>query len=270
MIRLVASDLDGTLLNNEWQISPQNSAAIRQTVAKGVKVTLATGRMAASTRKYAEQLGLDVPLITYHGALVEQALSGEVLYRKVVPVELAAELLEILVKKGVHTQFFIKDRVFVRKHNAYSEYYSRMSGLQVEETDIYKLLQKEPEGCEKILCIAEEEDLPKIVVELKEIYGDRLHFTSSSPNFFDMLNPEVNKGAALKALAERWEIKASEVLACGDSQNDIEMLSYAGIGVAMENAHPELKKIADYITASNEQDGVAKALVKFVLGQEER
>lgn len=270
MIRLVASDLDGTLLNNEWQISPQNSAAIRQTVAKGVKVTLATGRMAASTRKYAEQLGLDVPLITYHGALVEQALSGEVLYRKVVPVEQAAELLEILVKKGVHTQFFIKDRVFVRKHNAYSEYYSRMSGLQVEETDIYKLLQKEPEGCEKVLCIAEEEDLPKIVAELKEIYGDRLHFTSSSPNFFDMLNPEVNKGAALKALAERWEIKASEVLACGDSQNDIEMLSYAGIGVAMENAHPELKKIADYITASNEQDGVAKALVKFVLGKEER
>lgn len=266
MIRLVATDLDGTLLNQEWKISPRNIQAIRQAVENGVKVTLATGRMAVATRRYAHELGLDVPIITYHGALVEQAISGEVLYRKVVPVELAAEIVEHLLMKGIHTQIFIKDRVFVRKANAYSDEYGKISSLKVEEADVYKLLQKEPEGLEKILCIGEVDVLKKVEDELKEIYGEKLHFTSSKANFFDMVHPEVNKGTALKALSDQWEIQADEVMALGDSINDKEMITFAGIGVAMENAHPEIKKIANHITSSNREDGVAKAIEKFVLG----
>lgn len=264
MIRLVATDLDGTLLNEEWKISPGNIRAIRQAVENGVKVTLATGRMAAATRGYAHELGLDVPIITYHGALVEQALSGEVLYRKVVPVELAAEIVEYLLKKDMHTQIFIKDRVFVRKANEHSKAYSKMAGLRVEEADIYKLLEKEADGVEKILCIGEEDELKRAGEELKSIYAQKLHFTSSSFNFFDMIHPEVNKGSALKALADQWGIRPEEVMAVGDSLNDREMITYAGIGVAMENAHPEIKKIADFITFSNREDGVAKAIEKFV------
>lgn len=267
MIRLVATDLDGTLLNQEWKISPGNIRAVRQAVGNGVKVTLATGRMAAATRRYARELGLDVPIITYHGALVEQALSGEVLYRKVVPVELAAEIVEYLLKKGIHTQIFLKDRVFVRKVNAYSEEYSKMSNLKVEEADVYKLLEKEPEGLEKILCIGEERVLNRAADELRQAYAGKLHFTSSRDNVFDMIHPEVNKGTALKALADQWEIRPEEVMAIGDSLNDREMIAYAGIGVAMENAHPELKKIADYITSSNREDGVAKAIERFVLAE---
>lgn len=265
MIRLVASDLDGTLLNQEWKISPANIRAIRQAVAKGTRVTLATGRMAAATRGYARELGLDVPLITYHGALVEQALSGEILYRKVVDRELAAEIVEYLLQRDIHTQIFIKDRVFTRKTNDYSEYYGRMAGVPVEEADIYKLIEKEPEGLEKILCIGDDDLLNRVEEELKKVYSGRLHFTSSNINFFDMTHPEVNKGSALRALAEGWGIDAREVMAVGDSLNDKEMLIYAGLSVAMANAHPEIRKIADYITASNLEDGVAKAIEKYVL-----
>lgn len=265
MIRLVATDLDDTLLNQEWKISSSNIQAIRQAVKQGVKVTLATGRMAVSSRKYAREMGLDVPIITYHGALVEQALSGEVLYRKVIETDLAAEVVENLLKKEIHTQIYIKDRVFVSKVNAYSEAYGKMASVAVEEADLFKLLEKEPEGLEKILCIGEEIELKKAGDELRKIYADRLHFTSSKAHFFDMIHPDVNKGAALKALADGWNIKQEEVMAIGDSINDREMITYAGIGVAMGNAHPEIKRIADYITASNGEDGVAKAIEKFIL-----
>jgi len=265
MIKLIASDLDGTLLNDEWKISPRNIEAIRQAVEKGVKVTLATGRMAAATRKYARELGLDVPIITYHGALVEQALSGEVLYRKVVPVELAAEIIDHLLKKDIHTQVFIKDKVYVRQSNAYSEAYGKMNSLQVEEVDFEKLLREEPEGMEKILCIGEEDVLKRVADELSGTYAGKLHFTSSKANFFDMIHPEVNKGNALKALADQWGIMANEVMACGDSLNDSEMITYAGIGVAMKNAHPQIISIASYVSSSNCEDGVAEAIEKFVL-----
>lgn len=267
LIRLVATDLDGTLLNHEWKISRNNIQAIRQALVLGVKVTLATGRMAISSRKYAREIGLDVPIITYHGALVEQALSGEILYRKVVPVELAAEIVEWLHKKDIHTQIFIKDRVFTRKANDHSEAYAKMSGVRVEEADLFKLLEQEPEGLEKILCIGGEDLLKSTSEELKEIYGNRLHFTSSNPYFFDMIDKEVHKGNALKALSERFNIRPEEVMAIGDSINDTEMITFAGLGIAVENAHPSIKKVADYITASNNQDGVAKAIHKFILAK---
>jgi len=265
MIKLVATDLDDTLLNQEWKISPRNVQAIRQAVKQGVKVTLATGRMAFSCRHYARELGLDVPIITYHGALVEQGLSGEVLYRKVIDTDLAAEIVENLLKKRIHTQIYIKDRVFVTKANAYSEAYGKMASVIVEEADVFKLLQKEPDGLEKILCIGDEAELRKAAEELQQNYAQRLHFTSSKTNFFDMIHPEVNKGTALKALAEQSGILQQEVMAIGDSLNDREMITYAGIGVAVENARVEIKEIADYITASNREDGVAKAIEKFVL-----
>lgn len=266
MIKLIATDLDDTLLNREWKISPHNIRAIRQAVDKGVKVTLATGRMALSSRKYARELGLDVPIITYHGALIEQGLSGEVLYRKVVPADLAGEIVEKLLGRGIHTQIFIKDRVFVHKANDYSAAYSKMASVVVEEADVMKILGKEPEGLEKILCIAEEETLRKISEEYREIYGDKLHFTSSKAHFFDMIHKDVNKGSALKALCDQYGIQREEVMAIGDSINDTEMITFAGLGVAMANAHPNIKEIADYITESNNEDGVGKAIEKFILG----
>lgn len=265
MIKLVATDLDDTLLNHEWKISKRNILAIRQAVDIGVKVTLATGRMAVSTRRYARELGLDVPIITYHGALIEQGLSGEVLYRKVVPTDLAADIVENLLKRDVHTHIFIKDRVFTQKTNQYSDFYCKMAGVLVEEVDILKVLEKEPEGLEKILCIGEESALKQTSEDLKEIYRDRLHFTSSKPYFFDMVDKDVNKGTALKALSEQYNIRPDEIMAIGDSINDTEMITFAGLGVAVENAHPNIKKIATHITASNNRDGVAKAIEKFVL-----
>jgi len=267
LIRLIATDLDDTLLNEEWKISEGNARAIRRSLEKGVKVTVATGRMAVSAREYARELGLDIPIITYHGALIEQSLSREVLYRKAIPSNLAAEILGNLQDRRIYTQVHLKDRVFTNasRNNEYSELYHRMTGIEIEKTDYLDLLQRESDGVEKIICIAEEEVLEDIADKYKKIYEGRVNFTSSRKNFLEIIDKEVNKATALKALADRWGIRREEIMALGDSPNDREMIIYAGVGVAVENAHPEIRKVADYITCSNREDGVARAIERFVL-----
>jgi len=265
LIRLVAIDLDETLLDNDWHISEGNMEAIRRAVAKGVMVTLATGRMAVSARKYAGQLGLDVPIITCNGALIEHCLSGEIIYHQVIPSGLAAGIMQQLQAKGVYTQVFIKDEVFTDKRNQYSRAYEEMTGIKIQEEDVLQILRQEPEGAEKILCISDEAYLQAATADLRRIYADRLHFTRSKPFFLDMMDIKVNKGSALRALAADYGILPEEIIAIGDNINDREMLMFAGIGVAMGNAHRELKEIADDITASNVEDGVAKVFEKFVL-----
>lgn len=266
-IRLVAMDLDDTLLRDDWTISPRVLKAIQKAQAQGVKMTIATGRMPISTRPYAEQLGLDVPVITYHGAMIQQVLSGDILFRRVIPSALAAEIVEDVADRGVYAQVYIKDRVITPELNDWSREYERISSVRIEEADLSILLALEPEGVEKILLMGEEADLDQLAPLLKQQYGEKVHLAKSKPCFLEMTDGSVNKGVALAALAEHYGIDQSEVMAIGDSFNDLEMINYAGLGVAMGNARPEIRDRADIITTSNEEDGVAEAIERYVLDE---
>ncbi|UWG97145.1 Cof-type HAD-IIB family hydrolase [Dehalobacter sp. DCM] len=265
MIKLIAMDLDDTLLNDEGCISEENKEAVRRAVAQGVKVTLATGRMAFSARKHARELCLDVPIITYNGALIEQAGNAEIIYRKVIPPALGAEIVRRLYPKEIHTQVFIKDNVYTYRANQHSEAYEKMTGIRIITTDLVALLENEPEGADKIQCIGEEHALMTATEEVSRLYADRLHFTTSRAHYMDIIEKSVNKGNALKVLAEQLGILPEEVMAIGDNHNDMEMICYAGTGVAMGNALEELKEIADYVTLSNQENGVAHAIERFAL-----
>lgn len=264
-IRLVAMDLDDTLLRDDWTISPRVVKAIQKAQLQGVKMTIATGRMPISTRPYAEQLGLDVPVITYHGAMIQQALSGDILFRRVIPSALAAEIVQDVAGRGVYTQIYLKDRVITQELKDWSFEYARISNVRIEEVDLSILLSQEPEGVEKILLMGEEADLDQLAPLLRQTYGERVNITKSKPYFLEMTDGSVNKGVALAALAEHFGINQSEVMAIGDSFNDLEMINYAGLGVAMGNARPEIQERADVITTSNEDDGVAVAIERYVL-----
>ena len=264
-IRLVAMDLDDTLLRDDWTISPAVKEAIQAAQAQGVKMTIATGRMTISTRPYAEQLGVDIPVITYHGAMVQQILSGEILYRQVIASPLAAEIVAELLAQGIHVQIYIKDRVIVQQENEWSRLYARIASVEFEQANLAETLDQEPDGVEKILLMGEEQDLDKLAVTLRQRYGQDIHFTKSKPYFLELTDIRVNKGAALAALAERFGIAREEIMAIGDSYNDLEMIEYAGLGVAMGNARPEIQRRADVVTASNEEDGVAQAIRDYVL-----
>ncbi|MHB1652401.1 MAG: Cof-type HAD-IIB family hydrolase [Desulfitobacteriaceae bacterium] len=264
-IRLIAMDLDDTLLRNDLTISPRVVRAIRQARERGIVTTIATGRTPASMRQYAEQLGIDVPVITFHGALIQQVLSGEVLFRRVVASPLAHEIVKGLLKNGVHVQLYIRDRVLVQEESKWSEEYGRMSGVLIEQAELLDVLAQEKLGAEKILLIGEEQDLDLLAPSLQERYGHGVHLTKSKPHFLEMIDSSVNKGVALEALAKRYGIAQEEVMAMGDSYNDLEMIRYAGLGVAMGNARSEVREVADIVTSTNEEDGVAEAIERYVL-----
>jgi len=264
-IRLVAMDLDDTLLRDDWTVSPRAMQAIRAAQKQGVKITIATGRMALSAKPYVEQLGVDIPVITYHGALVSQVLSGEILFRRAIPSQLAWEMVQDIAARGFYAQVYLRERVVVPKATEWTQEYAKIAKVEIEEVDLEKVLAAEPEGVEKILAIDEEPKLDSLAPALIERYGREIHFTKSKPFFLEMTEISVNKGVALAALAERFGIAREEVMAIGDSLNDLEMIRYAGLGVAMGNARPEVRKVADVITATNQEDGVAQAIERYVL-----
>jgi len=264
-IRLVAMDLDDTLLRDDWTISPRVVKVIQKAQAQGVKMTIATGRMPISARPYAEQLELDVPVITYHGAMIQQVISGDILFRRVIPSSIASEIVRDVGGRGVYAQVYLKDRVIAQTLNDWSQEYARIASVHIEEADLSSLLSQEPEGVEKILFIADESDLDRLVPLLCKRYGEKVHITKSKPHFLEIIEGSVNKGVALASLAKRFGIAQHEVMAIGDSLNDLEMIKYAGVGVAMGNARPEIKELADIVTVTNEEDGVAEAIERYVL-----
>ncbi|WP_019851468.1 Cof-type HAD-IIB family hydrolase [Desulfitobacterium sp. PCE1] len=264
-IKLVATDLDDTLLRDDLTLSERVIEAIRQAREQGVYVTFATGRMPASARLYAEQLGLDVPIITYNGAMIQEAISRKILYRKVIPVALAREVIGFLLREKVHFHMYREDRVFVQEMNEWSQAYGQKIRVTVEEADLMTILEEEKEGVEKIIAFGSPEELAELRQKLCRELPDRLHLTSSKPYFLEMNHQEVNKGNTLLTFAEGLGIKREEVMAIGDSLNDMEMIRCAGLGVAMANALQEVKDAADVVTASNEEDGVAKAIEEYVL-----
>lgn len=264
-IKLVATDLDDTLLRDDLTISQRVIEAIRQAREQGVYVTFATGRMPASARPYAEQLGLDVPIITYNGAMIQESISRKILYRKVIPVDLARKLVEFLLDQGVHLHMYREDHVYVQKMNDLSKAYAQKTRVPVEEADLREMLKKENDGVEKIIVFGPPEELKFWQEKIQEKFPNKLHLTSSKPYFLEMNHPEVNKGNTLLTFAQGLGIKQEEIMAIGDSLNDIEMIRCAGLGVAMENARQEVKEAAKVVTTSNEEDGVALAIEKYVL-----
>jgi len=258
-------DLDDTLLRDDWTISSRVIRAIQEAQAQGVKMTIATGRMSISARPYVEQLGLDVPVITYHGAMIQHVLSGDILFRKVIPSAVAAEIIRYVLERGVYAQVYLKNRVITTELNKWSREYARIASVTFETEDLLSLLSREPEGVEKILLMAEEVELDRLAPLLRQHYGEKVHITKSKPCFLEMTDCSVNKGVALAALAERLGIAQADVMAIGDSFNDLEMIKYAGLGVAMGNARAEIKEQADIVTVTNEEDGVAEAIERYVL-----
>ena len=264
-IKLVALDLDDTLLAPNLRISQESIRSIQKVRQQKVRITISTGRMFLSALPYAMQLGIDVPLITYQGALVKNSLSGEVLYYKPVPGELAYEIMNIFKDCGVHYHSYFDDRLVMETLSEEGKAYSLLAG--VEATVVNDLAESlETNDAMKIMAISrDEEKLLAMERHLKSSYADKLHITRSKPHFLEVMHPEADKSKALEVIARHYKIDREEVMAIGDSYNDMEMIKWAGVGVAMGNAVQALQDRADFVTASNIEEGVAEALHRFIL-----
>lgn len=264
-IKLVAIDLDDTLLDSGLQIAPSCLEAIRQVQERGIKVTLATGRMYCSALPYARQIKADLPLITYQGALVKNSMSGEVLYHRPVSPDLALEVMEYFRQAQVHFHTYLNDELYLESLTEEGIAYANMAGVEPRLVpDLMEAVRHAPPL--KIMAITDNEKaLLDMEVELKTRFSKLLNITRSKPYFLEVMDHSANKGNALQVVAEHFGIERKEVLAVGDSYNDLAMIEWAGIGVAMGNARDVVKDAADYVTSSNEEAGVAEALQRFIL-----
>jgi Cof subfamily protein (haloacid dehalogenase superfamily) len=269
-LKLVAIDLDDTLLDSTLSISGPCKSNIRAAREKGVIITLATGRMYSSALPFALQLEVDVPLITYQGALVKNSQTQQVLYYQPLAPDMAVAVLKYFQKAGVHYHSYFNDQLCLESRSEEGMNYAQLAG--VEPLIVPSLVDACRQGQEALKIMAvnrDQERLLEMEKDLKHIYGSSLHITRSKPYYLEIMNPQANKALALKTLAEHFGIQQREVMALGDSYNDMEMIKWAGLGVAMGNAPAEVKRVADFVTASNDEDGVAQALQYWILGKEQ-
>ena len=263
--KLIAVDLDDTLLDPELRITKRVHEAVKLVLAAGVKFTFSTGRMFRSAKPFADQLELDIPLITYQGALVKNPQSGAVFQYRPLPLDCAREIVSHVHTLGYHQNAYLDDILYMEHDTPEGRIYSEISKVQPELVgDLLNILDQPPI---KLLTIAEESLLDKLSAILTPKYAGRVHISKSKPYFLEYSHPQANKGDALKALAESYGIKREEVIAIGDSYNDVEMLEYAGLGVMVANARESLKAKADYVTSGANGDGVVEVIEKFVLGR---
>ncbi len=267
-IKLIAIDMDGTLLLPDHTISPAVKNAIAAARERGVNVVLCTGRPFAGVENYLKELHMDRPndyCITYNGALVQKAQDGSTVAQTALNYDDYRYLEQIAREVGSH--FHALDRHTLYTANRDISYYT------VHESFIANipLVFCEPENMDKngqylkVMMIDDPVILDKAIARIPDEVHERYTLLKSSPYFLEILDKRVNKGTGVKALAESLGIKQDEVMTLGDQENDIAMLEYAGMGVAMGNAIDKVKEVSDFVTKSNLEDGVAYAIEKFVL-----
>jgi len=260
MYRLLAIDLDGTLLTPSPHklITPRTYNALHQAVENGMAIVIATGQMLPVLRAVCANIPLTAPQIIENGALVVDLLSGKVLHEKLMPVEYILPTLEALRTFGLFRAYHTFDRVYVDYNTPRARtWYRPPVPPAIEIEDVASLY---PRTCIKIVGIGEESSLRQKRIELERIFAEKLYVTQSSFDLVEFLHPEVSKVNALKTIATDLGITPEEIVAIGDNHNDIGMIRFAGLGVAMGNAHDEVKAAADYVTLSNSEDGVAAVI----------
>lgn len=265
-------DMDGTLLTDDKEVSQRNKDAIKSASNSGVKIAVTTGRLFTSAYYYANLLGVKAPVISSNGAYIREKDEDRIIYQSILSIEKCRKILEISKKYDMHPHFNTCDAVItdtiVYSSKAYIEANKKLpkeSQVKIDLVDSFEEAFKFYEG--KILkCIISENDIDKLN-KVKSIAADDKDFevVSSYKNNFEIMNAGVSKGSAVKVLAEMYGFCSDEVICIGDSENDLSMIKYAGLGIAMGNGEDFIKSAADYTTDTNNNDGVAKAIKKFVL-----
>jgi len=266
--RLLVADIDGTLITGDRLITPGVRAAVQAAQDSGVRVCLATGRMWRSAEPYFRGLRADSPAILYNGGLVYDFRTGVELRRIHLDHGHARAVLEIL--RGipeVQPHLFVGDRVYTGEMNEITERYRRKDGLEV--TAVGDLLAFLPSNPMKILIIGARPDLRRVAAAIAR-QPMPINTVFSEETYLEILPAGSSKGMALRFVADHLGIPLAETIAVGDNLNDLEMIRIAGLGVAMGNAPEEVKSHAGYVALTNEQEGLADVIHRFVLGGEHR
>lgn len=262
--RLVAFDLDGTLIGRDLVVRPRVRDAIARMQHAGVAGCIVTGRMYRAAVTYARELRFDAPLVCYQGAAIVDPQRDAVLRDTPLDPGTVAAIIDLTTRDRVHVQLYRNDEYYCEARNAFSDLYASLSGAEpVVVPSLREAFAYSP--ATKAVVIDTPERAAAYVERVREALGEKVYATRSYPEFVEILNPLVHKGDALAFVAAQLEIPMSDVVAIGDSWNDAPLLREAGLGIAMGSAPPELCDIADAIVGDVAEDGVADAIDRYVL-----
>jgi Cof subfamily protein (haloacid dehalogenase superfamily) len=216
-----------------------------------------TGRMMQSVRLALAPVGLTEPVICYQGAVVADE-DGKWLRHEPIPLELARETITAVQEEGYGLNVYVDDELYVAQLTEAAREYAGFQHLEVHEVgDILAWLRDPPT---KLVCVGDPDALDGVEVRMKRRFGDRLYISKSLPYFLEFAAPGVTKGAGLQFLAEHMGFTREQAVSFGDGENDVELVEWAGFGIAVENAHPRVKAVADWICPPAVDEGVAQVI----------
>jgi len=267
-VKLIALDLDGTTLNKEKLISSRNKEVITRCMEKGIFVTLCTGRMFVSASHFLDQLNIKIPGIFYQGAYIADN-SGNVLRDSIFTKEETLSILSFLMEQNCHINLYYGPLLYVNSYDEIVMQYNKAISLpETEEFEnLYDLALSKDTGATKLVAMTTDDPVHGMDIYNKAIalYGDKYTITDSSPTFIEFGRADCTKFSGMEILTKYLGIDRENVLAIGDSPNDSDLLEFAKYKVAVKNGSEKLFGFADYITDTNENDGVALALEKLIL-----
>ena len=275
-IKMVVTDMDYTLLNKEKKISERNAKALKDAIDAGVHVVLATGRIFTSAVYFARELGIITPIIASNGAIIAESDLSEIYYEKPLPYDAGVRMIELCKERGLFCHLFTRDVIYTEKIINISERYDHWNNLMDEidrikivvEPDLFVTLKREIKHVLKAVVVNED---PTILAEIREeiLKTGLVTASQSLPNNIEVMDKEVSKGNSVALLAKMYNLDKEEIMAIGDNENDISMIKFAGLGVAVGNAKKCIIDHAQYVTGNFDDDGVAEVINKFVLKNQE-
>jgi Cof subfamily protein (haloacid dehalogenase superfamily) len=257
-----ACDLDRTLIAEDVVLRPRTRAALHAARNRGIHVILVTGRMFRAVRPYAREAGIDDPVVCYQGAVVAEPVSGR--WLRHVPMDLARarEAIAAVQAEGYGLNCYVDDELYIAEITPEARQYADFQNLELHP--VGPLLDWLDQSPTKLVVIGDPVSLDGLEVRMKAHFGERLYISKSLPHFLEFAAPGVTKAAGLEFVARRLGFDSARTVAFGDGENDVELVDWAGFGVAVANAHDRVLAAADFVCPAVREEGVAQVIEAYL------
>ena len=266
-IKMLVLDIDGTLTNSQKEITQTTKSAIIEIQKRGHKVMLASGRPTPGMERYALELELEKYggyLLSFNGGRIINCRTGEIVYQKMFPSVLIPEIYYFAKRNNCGLVTYYGDKIILAtRMDEYLNLESRINNMRIQEVENF--LGFLDFDVNKLLMTAPTENAEKLEKYLAEKYKDRISVYRSEPFFIELMPKGIDKATSIDRMLSTVGLTRENIICCGDGFNDMTMIEYAGVGVAMQNAQSKVKEKADYITKSNDEDGIVHVIDKFIL-----
>ena len=264
--RLIALDIDGTIQTAEHPLAERTRQAVARVMDRGVAITLATGRMFRSARESGAALGITTPIVSFQGAQITDPTTGELLWHRPLTAEMAREALDALAPSGLPSDMeimaYYEETVYVGEMTPRSESYGKRNQIEVKAVgDLKEVADME---LTRLVVVGGEDEIQRLETSLIARFDSRLYVTRSLPHFCEILHPLGGKDRALEWLCEYLGVRREETVAFGNGYNDVRMLEWVSLGIAIGGAVPEVLAVADRVAPPLEEDGAAQVLEELL------